>query len=230
MVEKFLDDVGLDVDDTIESNKAVAEEEARQTEGSGMPVEPASVEGKLIRMAGPAIPVSADGKVLPPYDKDEDPCSNWKLNIEHIIAKDGFAVYRDQAGRLTANLHRLYINFAKFYEEGGTTGQAKPDLDSARKILEKGTKVNFKTVEDLAEIWYEWAELELRHDNYDKAIRVMQHATAIPKDTKINYHDHTLSAQTRLFKSLKLCSFYVNLEESIGTVEIETMTRYWSCG
>jgi len=65
--------------------------------------------------------------------------------------------------KATANLHRLYINFAKFYEEGGTAGQAEPDLASARKILEKGTKVNFKAVEDLAEIWCEWAELEVRH-------------------------------------------------------------------
>ena len=112
--------------------------------------------------------------------------------------------------KATANLHRLYVNFAKFYEEGGTTGQAQQDIDSARKILEKGTKVNFKLVEDLAEVWCEWAELEIRHkyvftcltlffflrpenlDNskYDEGIRVMQRATAIPKNTRINYHDH----------------------------------------
>ncbi|KAG6832706.1 hypothetical protein H0H92_012278 [Tricholoma furcatifolium] len=121
--------------------------------------------------------------------------------------------------RATANLHRLYINFAKFYEEGGASGQAEEDLDSARKILEKATKVNFKLVEDLAEVWCEWSEMEIRHENYDNAIRVMQRATAVPKNTKINYHDHTLSAQARLFKSLKLWSFYVDLEESIGTVE-----------
>ncbi|KAE9394990.1 spliceosome complex protein [Gymnopus androsaceus JB14] len=304
--------------------------------------EPASVDGKLMRIAGPAVTVDAAGKPLPSYDEDEDYNSPRKLNIERIIAKDGFAVYKDQAGRLwtglatywvkrgeferaketfekglateslisammealadeedeeeaaetekeldvkmkefeelmdrrpflinsvlirrnpndvqeweklvalwgeddekvaetytkaletinprkaTANLHRLYVNFAKFYEEGGTTGQAEPDLDSARKILEKGTKVNFKAVEDLAEVWCEWAELEVRHDNYDEAIRVMQRAAAIPKNTKINYHDHTLSAQTRLFKSLKLWSFYVDLEESIGTVET-TKTVY----
>lgn len=66
--------------------------------------------------------------------------------------------------KATANLHRLYVNFAKFYEEGGTAGQAEPDLDSARKILEKGTKVNFKAVEDLAEVWCEWSEMELRHE------------------------------------------------------------------
>lgn len=61
-------------------------------------------------------------------------------------------------------MHRLYVNFAKFYEEGGVAGQAEPDLDSARKILEKGTKVNFRAVEDLAEVWCEWSEMELRHE------------------------------------------------------------------
>ncbi|KAF7295304.1 Pre-mRNA-splicing factor SYF1 [Mycena indigotica] len=127
--------------------------------------------------------------------------------------------------RATANLHRLYVNFAKFYEEGGTTGQAEADLDSARKILEKATKVNFKAVEDLAEVWCEWSEMEIRNENYDDAIRVMQRATVVPKNHKVNYHDHSLTAQARLFKSLKLWSFYVDLEESIGTVET-TKTIY----
>jgi pre-mRNA-splicing factor SYF1 len=48
----------------------------------------------------------------------------------------------------------------------------------------------------------------------------MQRATAIPKNWKqINYHDQSLPVQARLFKSLKLWSFYVDLVESIGTVE-----------
>ena len=66
----------------------------------------------------------------------------------------------------------------------------------------------------------------------------MQRAAAVPKNTKISYHDHVcififvtlyplwfwwfvqaLPVQARLFKSLKLWSFYVDLEESIGTVE-----------
>ncbi|KAJ7168173.1 hypothetical protein C8R43DRAFT_1094750 [Mycena crocata] len=352
VVEKFSDEVGLDIDETIDSNTAGAKADAEAASADA--AEPVSVDGKLIRFAGPSVPVPADGKTARPYDEDEDPTSSRKLNIERIVEKDGLAMYKDQAGRLwtglatywikcgefdrakqtfeqgiatvltirdftqifdayaefgeslisammtslendeddedaeemqkeldvrmvdfedlmdrrpflvndvlirrnphdvqewekrvalwgeddekvaatytkaletviprkaTANLHRLYVNFAKFYEEGGTTGQAEPDLDSARKILEKGTKVNFKAVEDLAEVWCEWAELEIRHENYDDAIRVMQRAAAIPKNTKINYHDHSLSAQTRLFKSLKLWSFYVDLEESIGSVE-----------
>ncbi|KAF5386776.1 hypothetical protein D9615_001669 [Tricholomella constricta] len=355
VVEKFSDDVGLDVEETIESNKAITAAEAGAAESNKVP-ESVSIDGELIRFAGPAVPVTFDGKTTHPYDEDEDPTSPRRLNVEDIIRKDGLAVYKDQAGRLwtglatywikrgefdqaketfenglksvltirdftqifdayaefgeslisalmssleneedeteedvaetekeldlriadfeeltdrrpflvndvlirrnpndvqewekrvalwgeddekvaetytkaletinprkaTANLHRLYVNFAKFYEEGGTTGQAEQDLDSARKILEKGTKVNFKLVEDLAEVWCEWSEMEIRHDNYDDAIRVMQRATAIPKNVKVNYHDHSLSAQARLFKSLKLWSFYVDLEESIGTVD-----------
>ncbi|KAG6874295.1 hypothetical protein C0995_001520 [Termitomyces sp. Mi166 len=356
VVEKFGDEVGLDVEETIESNEAIAVAESKAVENVTEVPEPASTNGNLIRMAGPAIPVTSDGQTTQPYDEDEDPLSPQKLNVEKIIHKDGLAVYKDQSGRLwtglatywikrgefdraketfenglksvltirdftqifdayaefgeslisalmssleneddeteeeaaetereldakiaefedltdrrpflvndvlirrnpndvqewekrvalwgeddekvaatytkaldtinprkaTANFHRLYINFAKFYEEGGVTGQAEEDLDSARKILEKATKVNFKLVEDLAEVWCEWSEMEIRHGNYDDAIRVMQRATAIPKNVKVNYHDHTLSTQTRLFKSLKLWSFYVDLEESIGTVE-----------
>ena len=66
--------------------------------------------------------------------------------------------------KATANFHRLYINFAKFYEEGGTTGEAEKDIDNARKILLKATKVNFKTVDELAEVWCEWAEMEIRQE------------------------------------------------------------------
>lgn len=69
----------------------------------------------------------------------------------------------------------------------------------------------------------------------------MQRATKVPKKAGVSFHDEvsvesvneplhvrlltfcsasqSLPAQARLFKSLKLWSFYVDLEESIGTVE-----------
>jgi pre-mRNA-splicing factor SYF1 len=65
-------------------------------------------------------------------------------------------------------LYPIYVNFAKFYEEGGSidaeTGEPRnePDLEQARQIFEKGTRVPYKTVDELAEIWCEFAELELR--------------------------------------------------------------------
>jgi len=295
VVEKFSDQVGLDVDETLDSNKAIADAEEAANEVS----KPVSADGKLVRVDDPVLLVSAHHDVARPYDCDEDPVNSKKLNIENIINKDGLHVYKDQAGRLwtgmatywikraefdrakhtfeaglrsvltvrdfnqifdsygefgqslmdalmeslrneedeeeiaetekeldqqmkdfeeladrrpfllndvmirrnpndvqewekrialwgdgdekvaetysraletinprksTPNLHRLYISFARFYEEGGVSGQAEPDINSARKILEKATKVNFKSVDDLAEIWCEWAEMELRHE------------------------------------------------------------------
>lgn len=72
--------------------------------------------------------------------------------------------------KATGPLYPLYVNFAKFYEEGGTvdpeTGESsgEPSLTEARKIFEKGSRVQFKTVDELAELWCEWAEMELRNE------------------------------------------------------------------
>ncbi|KZO99493.1 spliceosome complex protein [Calocera viscosa TUFC12733] len=141
-------------------------------------------------------------------------------NVRFSVAKTyELALSTISPKRATANLHQLYIHFARFYEQGGATREAEPDLKSARRVLERATHVGFRNVDDLAEVWCEWAELELRAENYDEAIRVMQRATAVPKNTKVQYHDASLPVQARLFKSLKLWSFYVDLEESIGSVQ-----------
>ncbi|GAA5935784.1 mRNA splicing protein SYF1 [Sporobolomyces koalae] len=117
-------------------------------------------------------------------------------------------------------LNLLWVHFAKFYESGGVSGEAEADVASARKVFEKATKVWFRRVEELAEVWCEWAEMEVRNENYEEAIKVMQRAAAIPRDWKsVDYRDEAIPPQQRLFKSLKLWSFYVDLEESIGTVE-----------
>lgn len=85
-------------------------------------------------------------------------------------------------------------------------------------------KVNFKTVDDLADVWCAYAEMETRHDNFDRALDVMARATTTPNipginPRKIKFNDESLPVQQRVFKSLKLWSFYVDLEESIGTIE-----------
>lgn len=160
-------------------------------------------------------------------------------NDEKIIETYREAIQKINPRKATPNFHQLFLNFAQFYEYGGSAGLAKRmaegvegqeeeeqaeqvegDLESARKIFEKAITIPFRRVDDLAEIWCEWAEMELRHSNYDEAIRTMARSVAPPRNTKgIQYHDDTLPPQTRLFKSLKLWSFYVDLEESLGDVE-----------
>jgi hypothetical protein len=61
---------------------------------------------------------------------------------------------------------------------------AEPDIQSARKIFEKATKVNFRTVEDLAEVWCEWAEMEIRAEYEPLSIYVNMTNVAIGTTTR----------------------------------------------
>ncbi|XP_048343351.1 pre-mRNA-splicing factor SYF1, partial [Sphaerodactylus townsendi] len=89
-------------------------------------------------------------------------------------------------------------------------------LLQARTIFEKASKVNFKQVDELASIWCEYGEMELRHENYDQALRILRKATAIPAK-KAEYFDSSEPVQNRVYKSLKVWSMLADLEESLGT-------------
>lgn len=53
--------------------------------------------------------------------------------------------------------HSLWVSFAKFYEEN-------EQIEDARVVLEKATLVPYIKVDDLASVWCEWAEMEIRHE------------------------------------------------------------------
>ncbi|XP_062189952.1 uncharacterized protein LOC133892983 [Phragmites australis] len=110
--------------------------------------------------------------------------------------------------------HTLWVAFAKMYEKHNC-------LDSAEDIFKRATQVNYKAVDHLASIWCEWAEMELRHNNFDKAIELMRQATAEPSvEVKRRASaEGNEPVQMKVHKSLKLWSFYVDLEESLGTLE-----------
>uniref|UniRef100_A0A667FHB5 Pre-mRNA-splicing factor SYF1 n=1 Tax=Lynx canadensis TaxID=61383 RepID=A0A667FHB5_LYNCA len=113
--------------------------------------------------------------------------------------------------KATGKPHTLWVAFAKFYEDNG-------QLDDARIILEKATKVSFKQVDDLASVWCECGELELRHENYDQALRLLRKATALPA-RRAEYFDGSEPVQNRVYKSLKVWSMLADLEESLGTFQ-----------
>ncbi|XP_038206702.1 pre-mRNA-splicing factor syf1 homolog [Zerene cesonia] len=106
-------------------------------------------------------------------------------------------------------LHTLWVGFAKFYENND-------QIEDARLIFEKATQVSYVKVDDLASVWCEWAEMEIRHENYEEALKLMQRATVLPS-RKVAYHDENETVQMRLYKSLKVWSMYADLEESFGT-------------
>ncbi|KAG2647145.1 pre-mRNA-splicing factor SYF1-like [Panicum virgatum] len=110
--------------------------------------------------------------------------------------------------------HTLWVSFAKMYEKHNR-------LDSAEDIFKRATQVNYKAVDHLASIWCEWAEMELRHNNFDKAIELMRQATAEPsvEVKRQAAAEGNEPVQMKVHKSLKLWSFYVDLEESLGTLD-----------
>ncbi|RRT84081.1 hypothetical protein B296_00015744 [Ensete ventricosum] len=110
--------------------------------------------------------------------------------------------------------HTLWIAFARLYE-------SHKDLKNARDIFEKAVNVNYKTVDHLATVWCEYAEMELRHKNFGRALELMRKATAEPSvEVKRRVAaDGNEPVQMKLHKSLRLWSFYVDLEESLGSLE-----------
>ncbi|CAM9884687.1 unnamed protein product, partial [Laminaria digitata] len=131
--------------------------------------------------------------------------------------------------KATGKLHKLWMDFAKFYEGHG-------DVANARVIFEKATLVAYRhvqqNVDDLASVWCGWAEMELSHDEFDQALQTVQRAVAEPaaavqrrrlqasqsRDEK----RRTVSeapVQERVYRSTRVWNLYLDLEESLGTVE-----------
>lgn len=142
----------------------------------------------------------------------------WGDNKKEVVQTYTNAIAAVQPKKVLGKFHDLWLNYAKFYEEGG-------DLRTARIILEKAVKVPYKSVAELAETWCGWAEMELRNENFDRAVGIMAKATQAPKKSTVHYFDETLSPQQRVHKSWKLWSFYVDLVESVSSLE-ETKKVY----
>ena len=113
----------------------------------------------------------------------------------------------------TGRVSALWINFAKFYETHG-------DYESAETVFEKAVvDAEFKSTEDLAAVWCERAEMAIRRKAYDAALDIMRRATTprpgYREPRTVEEYD-ALPARDKVFKSLKMWTLYVDLEESLG--------------
>ncbi|CAL5870914.1 uncharacterized protein PFLUO_LOCUS5156 [Penicillium psychrofluorescens] len=142
----------------------------------------------------------------------------WGDNKQEAVQTYTAAIAAINPKKAHGKFSELWVNYAKLYENGG-------DLATARVIFDKAVKVPFKSVAELAETWCEWAEMELRAENFDKAVSIMAKATQAPKKSTVDYFDESLSPQQRIHKSWKLWSFYVDLVESVSSLE-ETRKVY----
>lgn len=142
----------------------------------------------------------------------------WGDNKQMVVQTYTDAIAAVNPKKAVGRFHDLWANYAKCYEAVG-------DLGNARIIMEKAVKVPYKSVTELAEMWIEWAEMELRNESFDLAVNIMATATKAPKRSNVDYFDETLSSQQRVHKSWKLWSFYVDLVESVSSLE-ETKKVY----
>ncbi|CAI5981725.1 unnamed protein product [Closterium sp. NIES-65] len=110
--------------------------------------------------------------------------------------------------------HTLWVAFAKLYEKHG-------DLGNARRVLERAVQARLKAVEDVAAVWCEWAEMEVRHHNFHGARELLRRATLQPSVAVLRQAaaEGDERPQLKVYRSLKVWTLYVDLEESLGTLE-----------
>merc|ERR1719347_2284604 len=143
---------------------------------------------------------------VPEWQKREDLLEGKPRDVVNTFTE---AVQTIDPKQAIGKLSSLWVNFAKFYEKN-------KQPEDARIIFEKATHVAYIKVEELASIWCEWVEMELRLNKFQEALKLLQRATA-PPPRKVSYHDQGETIQMRLHKSLKVWSLYADLEESFGT-------------
>lgn len=106
------------------------------------------------------------------------------------------------------NANQMVIQLAKIYEEDCK------DVGKARNLFDRICNqfvYAFKNVDDLAECFVAWVELELRHEAWDDALDIIRASVVLPPFAP---------KWTRgLNKSLRLWDLLLDLEESLGTMQ-----------
>jgi pre-mRNA-splicing factor SYF1 len=112
IVQKYADDVGMELEEAEADNAARAEAETAKQAALAPPTIPAPKSGAkpLMRIAGPPQPLEPGEE----YDEDVDPYSHRKMNVERIVQADGLDIYKDQAGRLWAGLATYWSKRGEF--------------------------------------------------------------------------------------------------------------------
>lgn len=149
-------------------------------------------------------------------------CAEWQKRID--LFKDNpakqvvtytEAVQTVNPGQAVGKLHVLWVNYAKLYEKYG-------DMDNARTVFEKAVNIDFKHLDDLAGVWCEWAEMEIRQDQYDRALLTLKEAVKEPARAQRllqkKENDSRAPTTERIYKSTKVWCLYLDLEESLGDI------------
>ncbi|TDH65927.1 hypothetical protein CCR75_005689 [Bremia lactucae] len=144
----------------------------------------------------------------------------WEKRVELVKADPGKvirtyaeAVKTVDSVKSGGRLPTLWIQFAKFYDSHG-------DLDNARAIFKKAIDIKYRTFQELASVYCEWAELEVGRENFDQALAIVRKACTTPPSRTLRLRkQQTFTAKDNVHLSVKLWTLRLDLEESLGDLE-----------
>ena len=132
----------------------------------------------------------------------------WEFDNDLKIQTFLEALFKVDPMNAYGKASKLWMEFSRFYEDHG-------DLKNANEIYKRSIKIKFKTIDELASIYWSWAEMHIRHKNYDTALLILHNACGSSRDKNAQRKERDES----LHLCLKLWNFYADLQESIGTFE-----------
>lgn len=104
---------------------------------------------------------------------------------------------------------------------------------TARELWTQSLKVPYPFIEDLEEIYLNWADRELDKEGIERAVSVLEDALHIPKNTgilleKYNNGHRKVPAQTILFNSLRIWSKYIDFLEAYCPNDANSSNRIFN--
>lgn len=106
-------------------------------------------------------------------------------------------------------LPKLWINYALFYGSKG-------DISTANLIFSKSVQSEFKSPDDLVELYITWSNMHLDRGNIDAAIDVLEQVCT-GEENPYAYNDTSVKIRHRVGKSTELWSHYIDVLEASVT-------------
>ena len=122
----------------------------------------------------------------------------------------------------------LWLSLARLYEK-------QKDLPNARITFQKATEVKYKSVDELANVWCAWGEMEMRYNHFQEALSVMRQSVVEPLLTNARRKERAAlqgkgdeykatesnidggDVKDKLHRNVKVWSLLLDLEESLGS-------------
>lgn len=124
---------------------------------------------------------------------------------------------------IPGSLGALWCEYAELYWDFKS-------FDTAREIWDRGLRVPFPHLKDLETIWISWTEHELDVNGIGKGLQILETALRVPDSPEKNLENYKkgtkrVPAQSTVFTSLALWSFYLDLQEASSADQTDQIER-----